>query len=74
MEQNGGKAPNMTFMIFCHPELTHAQWKILLDDDFIEAWQHGIVVTCDGILASATVLCPKYHVLRAAPVRTDVPL
>jgi hypothetical protein len=28
----------------------HAQWKIILDDDFIEAWKHGIVVTCcDGI-------------------------
>jgi hypothetical protein len=50
MAQNGGKTPNTAFMTFCHRELTHAQWKILLDDDFIEAWKHGIVVTCcDGI-------------------------
>jgi hypothetical protein len=28
----------------------HEQWKILLDDDFIEAWKHGIaVVCCDGV-------------------------
>jgi hypothetical protein len=29
----------------------HAQWKVLLDDDFIEAWKHGIVITCcDGTM------------------------
>jgi hypothetical protein len=33
-------------MTFCHREVVHAQWKILLDDDFIEAWKHGIIVTC----------------------------
>jgi hypothetical protein len=28
----------------------HAQWKIILNDDFIEAWKHGIIVTCcDGV-------------------------
>jgi hypothetical protein len=28
----------------------HAQWTILLDDEFIKAYQHGIVVECwDGI-------------------------
>jgi hypothetical protein len=37
-------------MTFCHRELMHAQWKVLLDDDFIEAWKHGILVECcDGI-------------------------
>jgi hypothetical protein len=37
-------------MTYCHRENLHAQWKILLDDDFIEAWNHGIVMTCcDGI-------------------------
>jgi hypothetical protein len=44
------KAPNDAFMTFCHRELIHAQWKILLDDEFIEAWKHGIVVACcDGV-------------------------
>jgi len=37
-------------MTFCHREVIHAQWKVLLDDDFIEAWQHGFPVLCsDGI-------------------------
>jgi len=37
-------------MTHCARELMHAQWAILLDDEFVEAWQHGIVVTCcDGI-------------------------
>jgi len=28
----------------------HVQWKILLDDEFIEAYKHGIVIECcDGI-------------------------
>jgi hypothetical protein len=28
----------------------HAQWDILLDDEFIEAWIHGIVIECcDGV-------------------------
>jgi len=46
----GGKSPNSAFMAHCHRELMHAQWKILLDDEFIDAWEHGIVITCcDGI-------------------------
>jgi hypothetical protein len=28
----------------------HTQWKIILDDEFIEAWTHGMaVMCCDGI-------------------------
>lgn len=28
----------------------HAIWQIILDDEFVEAWKHGIVLTCaDGI-------------------------
>lgn len=31
-------------------ELFHAQWRILLDDDFVQAYCHGIVVDCfDGV-------------------------
>lgn len=37
-------------MAHCFREATHEQWKILLDDDFIEAWKHGIVILCyDGV-------------------------
>lgn len=46
----GGKAPSSAFMAHCHREFIHEQWKIILDDDFIEAWKHGIVVLCcDGL-------------------------
>ena len=28
----------------------HAQWNELLDDEFIEAWTHGIIIECcDGV-------------------------
>ena len=31
-------------------ELIHAVWTQLLDDEFLQAWRQGIVVTCaDGI-------------------------
>ena len=30
----------------CHRELFHAQWGVLLDDEFIEAYKHGIVSQC----------------------------
>jgi hypothetical protein len=37
-------------MTHCHRECLHAQWKILLDDEFMEAYEHGIVITCfDGL-------------------------
>ena len=36
-------------MAHCQRELFHAQWKIILDDDFLEAYTHGVVITCfDG--------------------------
>jgi hypothetical protein len=45
----GGKAPSSPFMTHCHREFMHEQWKVLLDDDFIEAWKHGIIIcSCDG--------------------------
>ena len=49
--QSGGEAaPSDAFMTFCHRELMHTQWKVLLDDDFIEAWRHGILIECcDGM-------------------------
>jgi hypothetical protein len=37
-------------MMFCHHEVMQAQWRILLDDEFLEAYEHGIVIECcDGI-------------------------
>ena len=46
-----GKRPSDKFIAHCRRELLHAQWNILLDDDFLAAYQHGIVVECcDGIM------------------------
>jgi hypothetical protein len=33
-------------MAHCHREIYHAQWAIILDDEFLEAYQHGIVIKC----------------------------
>ena len=46
----GGKGPNKAFMTHCHRELMHAQWEILLDAEFLDAYEHGILIKCcDGI-------------------------
>ncbi|KAG2059465.1 hypothetical protein BDR06DRAFT_979974 [Suillus hirtellus] len=50
MKHFGGKKPSADFLTHCHRELYHTQWKILLDDEFVEAYKHGIVICCcDGI-------------------------
>ena len=41
-----GKAPNSAFMGHCHREMYHAQWSIILDDEFLEAYEHGIAIKC----------------------------
>jgi hypothetical protein len=36
-------------MAHCNRELFHAQLEIILDDEFVEAYHHGVVITCfDG--------------------------
>src|SRR5882762_10224219 len=42
----GGKRPSEALMTHCKRELMHAQWDILLDGDFLEAYRHGIVMEC----------------------------
>jgi Plavaka transposase len=35
----------------CKRELFHGVWRILLDDNFIEAYKNGIVIKCyDGVV------------------------
>ena len=46
MEHCGNKLPSDSFFTHCHQELFHAQWRDLLDDNFLEAYKHGIVLTC----------------------------
>ncbi|KAG1770606.1 hypothetical protein EV702DRAFT_977935, partial [Suillus placidus] len=46
----GGKGMTSECATHCHREFFHEQWKILLDDEFLEAYEHGIVICCcDGI-------------------------
>ena len=50
LENYGGKLPGDPFFTHCHRELFHAQWTKLLDDEFVNAYEHGFVLTCaDGI-------------------------
>lgn len=50
VSHTGGKGPNQALLTHCQRELLHAQWKALLDDDFLEAYEHGVVIECcDGI-------------------------
>ncbi|KAG6904966.1 hypothetical protein DXG01_005923, partial [Tephrocybe rancida] len=50
-EHIGGKGtPTPAFLAHCRKEFFHTQWSILLDEEFLEAWRHGIVIMClDGI-------------------------
>ncbi|KAH7917312.1 hypothetical protein BV22DRAFT_1026615, partial [Leucogyrophana mollusca] len=49
-QHSGARSPSDAFFTHCHRELFHAQWKVLLDDEFLDAYHHGIVVTCcDGV-------------------------
>jgi hypothetical protein len=39
-----------SILAHCRRELMHAVWKFLLDDDFLHAYKHGLVLRCqDGI-------------------------
>lgn len=49
-EHIGGKGAKAPFLAHCRREFFHEQLNVLLDDEFIEAWKHGIVIKCfDGI-------------------------
>jgi hypothetical protein len=44
------KQPSDSFVTHCRRELMQAQWDILLDEEFLMAYQHGMVTKCcDGI-------------------------
>ena len=51
MECAGGdKFPGDSLFTHCHRELFHAKWKDILDDEFLRAYEHGIVLECgDGV-------------------------
>ncbi|KAG6916065.1 hypothetical protein DXG01_008590 [Tephrocybe rancida] len=47
-EQSGTKKVTSEFMAHCNREIVHEQWKMLLDDDFMHAYEHGIVLEWVG--------------------------
>ena len=51
MECTGGeKLPGDALFTHCRRELFHAQWRDLLDDEFLQAYEHGMAFICgDGI-------------------------
>ncbi|KAG2049274.1 hypothetical protein BDR06DRAFT_991207, partial [Suillus hirtellus] len=45
-----GKGIGRECTTHCHRELFQGQWRVLLDDKFLEAYKHGImIICCDGI-------------------------
>jgi hypothetical protein len=49
-EHNGGKRLKQSAKAHCKRELFHGCWDILLDDEFVHAYEHGILILCaDGI-------------------------
>ena len=50
MDKMGSKGSIKPLLTHCRRELMHAQWAILLDDEFVRAYEHGIVIQCcDGV-------------------------
>lgn len=45
------KTRRASVLTHCRRELMHQVWKLMLDDEFITAYQHGIIIRCaDGVL------------------------
>ncbi|EJD50310.1 hypothetical protein AURDEDRAFT_58600 [Auricularia subglabra TFB-10046 SS5] len=48
--RQGGVAAKRALLTYCKREAFHTSWKVLLDDDFLEAYEWGMVVDCaDGV-------------------------
>lgn len=44
------KSNRSDILTHCKRELVQAVWKVLLDDEFVEAYKNGMVVKCwDGV-------------------------
>ena len=45
-----GRGPSKSLMTHIRQEVMHAQWEIMLDDEFLQSYAHGIVIVCgDGV-------------------------
>jgi hypothetical protein len=50
MKEFDGLAASATTITHLKRELVQKIWELLLDDEFMEAYEHGIVITCaDGV-------------------------
>ena len=50
MGHSGKDSVSQAVLTHCQRELFHEQWRVLLDDEFLAAYEHGIVIECsDGI-------------------------
>ena len=45
--RQGGVAANQALLTYCKREAFHASWRILLDDEFLEAYEWAIEQECD---------------------------
>ena len=46
-----GRGPSKSLIAHIRQEIMHAQWALLLDDDFLQIYVHGMVIECvDGVL------------------------
>ncbi|KAF7976901.1 hypothetical protein HWV62_5461, partial [Athelia sp. TMB] len=62
-QHNKGQGLSKRHATHCRRELYHAQWDMLIDDKFVHAYVHGIVVTCgDGIMRRFYPRIPIYAV------------
>lgn len=46
LEHSGKNAVPSQVLLHVRRELFHAQWTAILDDEFVHAYQHGLVVDC----------------------------
>jgi hypothetical protein len=45
------KSQKSSLFTHCRRELMHQVWCLMLDDEFLKAYQHGIILECaDGIV------------------------
>lgn len=58
-----GKAPVKILLTHLRRELFHGTWEVVLDDDFVEIYHHGVVVLCaDGVIRR---LYPRIYIYSA---------
>ncbi|KZV89662.1 hypothetical protein EXIGLDRAFT_677825 [Exidia glandulosa HHB12029] len=48
--RTNGKAAKRALLTFCKRESIHKSWEILLDDEFLQAYEFGMIINCvDGV-------------------------